>query len=346
MKPIELQREAARRLPEILTEILDQGGPVLPVRPESADERDDILLEIGGRRWRLELKSLSSPGTVADVASRFDAQSGDGALPVLVVPYMTKAGAKAADQRRLNWIDLSGNAHLRDGGLHVWVEGRPNKFKPRGRPSSAFAPKSSRVARVLLLDPERWWRQKDLSDHTGLDAGRVSRIVKRLEDDRLLERDGTLLRPLDRNLLLDAWVDEYRFSRHDTVTGHHSGNGIDLARDLGEQLRDADVEHAFTGLPAAWALDQFARFRLASVYVSGDPRNAADILGLRRGGKGANVQLIGPDDRGVFEGSREAAGIRCVSPVQVYLDLANLPERAAEAAEQMRTDGSLWRAES
>ena len=118
------------------------------------------------------------------------------------------------------------------------------------------------------------------------------------------------------------------------------------ARDLGEQLRDADIEHAFTGLPAAWALDQFARFRLASVYVSGDPRDAADILGLRRDGKGANAQLIGPDDRGVFSGAHEVDGIRCVSPVQVYLDLSNLPERAAEAAEQMRTDGSLRHTES
>jgi hypothetical protein len=346
MKLIELQREAVRRLPVILSEILDQDGPVLPVRAGSANERDDILVDVGGRRWRLELKPASSPGTVADVASSFDERQGDGALPVLLVPYMTQAGAKAAEQRRLNWIDLAGNAHLRDGGLHVWVRGRPNKFKPRGRPASAFAPKSSRVARVLLLEPERWWRQKDLSDRTDLDAGRVSRIVKRLEDDRLLERDGPLLRPRDRDLLLDAWVDEYRFSRHDTVTGHHSGNGIDLARDLGEQLRDANVRHAFTGLPAAWALDQFARFRLASVYVVGDPRDAADILGLRRDGKGANVQLIGPDDWGVLEGAREVAGIRCVSPVQIYLDLANLPERAAEAAEQMRTVGSLWHAES
>jgi hypothetical protein len=30
----------------------------------------------------------------------------------------------------------------------------------------------------------------------------------------------------------------------------------------------------------------------------------------------------------------------------VYLDLLNLPERAAEAAEQLRADGGLWNADT
>lgn len=58
------------------------------------------------------------------------------------------------------------------------------------------------------------------------------------------------------------------------------------------------------------------------------------------------MELIGQDDHGVLDGTREVVGIRCVSPVQASLDLARLPERAAGAAEQIRVDGSLWRGES
>lgn len=58
------------------------------------------------------------------------------------------------------------------------------------------------------------------------------------------------------------------------------------------------------------------------------------------------MELIGQDDHGVLDGTREVVGIRCVSPVQACLDLARLPERATEAAEQMRAEGSLWRGES
>lgn len=119
---------------------------------------------------------------------------------------------------------------------------------------------------------------------------------------------------------------------------------VELAQELDAHLEIAGIDHAFTGLPAAWALDPFARFRLVSVYVTGDPRVAADAVGLRRNERGANVQIIGPDDRGVFDGWRTIEDLPCVGPVQVYLDLGHLPERAAEAAEHLRAEGGLWHA--
>ena len=344
MQPVEFEREAIHRLPGILAELFDEPDSGRALISEPVDRGVDVLVDAGGRRWAIEAKTSSSPGTVATVAERLMGLDFGEAVPVLVVPYMTPAGAKAAAERRLNWIDLSGNAWLRDDDLYVWVQGRPNQFGVRGRPASPFAPKSSRVARVLLLDPSRWWRQKDLAEHADLDPGRVSRVVRSLEDEQLLERDGTRLRPRDPDLLLDAWADDYRFDRHDIITGHVSGSGVELARDLHASLDDAAIDHAFTGLPAAWALDPFARFRLVSVYVTGDPRVVADAVGLRRNERGANVQVIGPDDRGVFDGRRTVENLPCVAPVQVYLDLGQLPERASEAAEHLRSEGRLWNA--
>lgn len=342
MQGLEFEREAVRRLPAILADLFDEPTPEHALLRHPTDRGADAVIDAAGRRWLIEMKSSSSPGAVAAAADRLAALADNDAVALVVVPYMTPAGAKAAADRGLNWIDLSGNARLRDEDLYVWVQGRPNKFVGRGRPSSAFAPKSSRVVRAMLLGPERWWLQKELSEHTNLDPGRVSRVVRRLEGDQLLARDGTLLRPGDPDLLLDAWADDYRFDRHDIVTGHISGTGVELARELHERLRGADVDHAFTGLPAAWAIDHFARFRLSSVYVSGDPRDAADAVALRRNERGANVQLIGPDDIGVFDGRRVVDELPCVSAVQVYLDLGHLPERAAEAADQLRDHRKLW----
>jgi hypothetical protein len=255
---------------------------------------------------------------------------------------MSPAGAATADRARLNWIDLSGNAHIRAEDLHLWVQGRPNELHSRGRPSSPFAPKSARVTRTLLLDPSRWWRQKDIAGITGLDDGRVSRIVRRLDDEFLLERRERELRPRNPDLLLDAWAQEYRFSGHDIISGHLTGNGIDLARTIGESLESANIHHAFTGLPAAYAMDQFARFRLTTVYVEDDPREAAELLTARRVTKGANIQLVGPNDMGVFSGERDHEGLRCVAPVQTYLDLLQLPERANEAAHHLRAQHLRW----
>jgi Transcriptional regulator, AbiEi antitoxin, Type IV TA system len=340
---LQFERDALRRLPTILKDLLDEPD-IVPPQQQAPDGGLDAIINSHDRRWLIEIKSTAGPGVVASAAEQMARLAPLEGIAVLVVPFMTPAGAKAAAERELNWLDLSGNAHIRDKDLYVSIQGRPNQYTTRGRPSSAFAPKSSRVTRALLLDPERWWRQKELGEHTDLDAGRVSRVVRRLEDDELLARDRALLRPRDRGLLLDAWADDYRFDRHDIIAGHVSGSGIELARELDGRLRDADIDHAFTGLPAAWVLDRFARFRLNSVYVHGDPRAAADAIELRRNERGANVQLIGPDDRGVFDGQRNVDELPCVSSVQIYLDLLALPERASEAANELRHDGAIWHA--
>ena len=331
-----IKREAAHRLPEILAELLEEPGLRVD-SPSAADSGVDLVgNDERGHRWVFQVKVSSQPGRVADAARRMlGLQRGD-TIPVLVVPYMTPAGARAAEEAGLSWIDLSGNAHIRSDDLYVRVEGHPNQFRSRGRPSSPFAPKSARVTRVLLEDPGHWWRQKELVATTGLDDGNVSRIVRRLDEELLLERRERELRPRDPDRLLDAWAQDYRFTHHDILAGHISGNGIDLARDLAQRLGALDVRHAFTGLPAAWAIDHFARFRLTTVYVEGDPRDAAKRLELRQGSTGANVQLVGPDDLGVFIGEHLHDGLNCVSLAQVYLDLLHLPERAHEAAEYLR----------
>lgn len=331
-----IKREATHRLPGVLAELLDEPGLRLDAPSVTGGEVDLVGHDEQGHRWVFQVKASSQPGRLADAARRMRDLRSDDTIPVLVVPYMTPAGARAVEEVGLGWIDLAGNARIRSDDLYVRVEGRPNLFRSRGRPSSPFAPKSARVTRVLLEDPGRWWRQKELAAATGLDDGSVSRIVRRLDEELLLERRERKLRPRDPDRLLDAWAQDYRFTHHDILTGHISGSGIELARDLAQRLGALDVRHAFTGLPAAWAIDHFARFRLTTVYVEGDPRDAAKRLELRQGSGGANVQLVGPDDLGVFIGEHPHDGLNCVSPPQVYLDLLHLPERAPEAAEHLR----------
>jgi hypothetical protein len=339
------ERRALRDLPERLAELL--GRPAEIFRPEhaSADRGIDfIFADDQGHRWLGEVKSSSAPGVVATAGEKLAqyAAAVPDAIAVLVVPYMTAAGAATAAERGINWLDLSGNAHIRDEGLYIQVQGHPNAFPNRGRPSSPFAPKSARVARTLLAEPTRWWRQKDLVSATGLDDGRISRVVRRLGEEQLLARRDDELRPADPNLLLDAWAEDYRFDHHEVVLGHHSGNGIELARELSAKLTGFGIHHAVTGLPAAWLLDPFARFRLVSIYVTGDPVTVADQLQLRRNERGANVQLLAPADEGVMFGRQILDDIPAVSPVQTYLDLRHLPERAAEAADHLRDRHLLW----
>lgn len=343
---VKFEREAQQRLPQLLEELLDQPLGASIKREVSARGRPqaDAVGEINGQTWVFEIKNSSRPGIVAAASEQLSrmAEALGATMAILVVPHMGAAGCKTASDLGLNWIDLSGNASIRDGsGLYIQVQGKADKSATRGRPSSPFAPKSARITRELLIDPTRWWRQKDLAAVTGLDDGHVSRVIRRLRDERFLEESDLAFRPLDPLILLDAWAAEYRFDHHDAVLGHATGTGVELTRELDACLRAANVSHAFTGLPAAWLLTHFAQFRLSSVYVDRDPHEVADRIGLRVESRGANVQLLHPGDAGVFEGERELDRVACVSPAQVYVDLQHLPERASEAAAELRR-GGLW----
>lgn len=341
-----LEREAGQRIPGLLSQLLATDVPALS-RPSGHPRGIDYVLDdLGGRRWLFEVKRLSGPGRVAAAAAQLHAARAAFAdevetILVLVVPHMSPASADAAKAAGVSWLDLSGNASIDGEGLRVLVLGRPNAYPSVGRPASPFAPRSARVARTLLLDPERWWRQRDLVVATGLDDSQVSRTVRRLGEHLLLATREREVRPRDPGRLLDAWAAGYRFDRHDVVSGHLSGSGVDLARHLSERLGDAGARHAFTGLPAAWAIDRFATFRIATAYVEGDPRDVAGAVGMRREERGANVQLVGPNDDGVFAGTTLRDDLLCVSTVQVYLDLLQLPERAREAADHLRAE-HLW----
>ena len=56
-----------------------------------------------------------------------------------------------------------------------------------------------------------------------------------------------------------------------------------------------------------------------------------------------NLWLVQPNDEGVFHGTEQVKGILCVSPVQAFLDLKAVPERAEEAAEQLQKELLRWR---
>lgn len=332
------------QLPALLKELTR-----LPAKRAKGDSADDLLLRLGPYLVAVEAKSSSRAAAVAQAAESARAaarRAGWRVIPLVAVPFMGDVGAKVCAEQGVGFVDLSGNADINAPGLRVRVSGKPNLFVQRGRPSSVFAPKSSRVARIMLQDPKRSWRQTQLADASQLGPGYVSRICKRLEEDRLIERTAEGgVQPRDPNLMLEAWQSQYDFRRHDIRQGHvPSHSGEELARKLSEACGALSVPYALTGLAAAWLLAPFAGYRLVTVYLrkpAGD--KLLQRLGWHEEKRGANLWLIRPNDDGVFYGSQTIAGVECVSPVQAYLDLRGLPERAEEAAEHLRKERLQWR---
>lgn len=338
------------RIPAVLAELLD-----LPVKEASLPRGTgsaleiDLVLAAGSHTFLVEYKAT---GTLASMAGAVEQVQEcakhlrSKVIPLVATRYMGSVAAGFCQRRGVSWLDLSGNAHIVTAGIKIHVQGLPDRFKRAGRPPSLFTPRSSRIARVLLSDPKlRWLTQRELSKLAGLSEGSTSRIVHGLEAQSLVVRDASgKVRPSDPNLLLDAWQEAYDFSRHHLIEGHiGSRTSDDLIREVAATLRKRKVEYALTGLGAAWLLTHHAGFRLVTLYLRGVPKeDLLEALNIREESRGSNTWLVVPNDDAVFAGKAEIEGVSCASPLQVYLDLTGHPERAKEAALELRKTRLQW----
>ena len=335
---------AIRQAAERLAEILEAPGLAEDARFEerTSDGRMwDAVIRVRGHCFVLEWTRSGSVSLAAGgvhllgmARSSFSYE----VIPVLAVPYMGEAAQELCARADLAWLDLSGNARIVVPGIFYQNLGNPNRFRRPGRPESAFGPRGSRVARLLLMEPSKAMRQHEIASGAGLNEGHVSRVARKLLEADLVERNEDGIRVTDRRTLLDAWREDYRFDRHQVIRGHVSaGGGESLTRSIAEALDRANSPYAATALPAAWLHTRYAEFRLSTVYLSSLPSAAVrQALGFREEAREANTWLVVPNDDGVFDGAERVDGIRCVHPLQAYLDLKDHPERAEEAAAELR----------
>ena len=333
-------RQAADRLAEILD--VPKLAEDTHILVGTNDGRQwDAVLAARGFSFVLEWKRSGSLGHVAAAIRQLEMAKRSlphEVIPLLAVPYMGEAAQERCAQADLPWLDLSGNARIIVPGIFYQNLGNPNRFLRAGRPESAFGSKGARITRRLLMEPTKPVRQRTLASSSGLDEGHTSRIVGKLLEAGLVIRGEDGISVTDPNALLDAWRDDYRFDRHDVIRGHIASRGGDLLiQAISGILSRIEEPYAATALPAAWLWTRYAGFRLSTVYLSNPPSAALKKeLGFREEARGANTWLVVPNDDGVFDGVELVDGIRCVHPVQAYVDLKDHPERATEAAEELR----------
>ena len=343
-EPLALEK-VARRLEELLEPPAKASRPAGP----AAGSQPDVVIRVGDHAYLVEWKASGDvAGVAAGIRRLASLRNGSRTdqVALLAVPFMGDAGRRICSESGVSWLDLSGNAHIDAPGVHVRVEGKENRFKRRGRPSNPFAPKSSRIARWLLLHPDEFHIQKEIATAIDVGAGFVSRVVRRLGELGLIERNEEgAVRARDPKLLLEAWAEHYAFERHHLLRGHVAArSGDELLARASSVLSSAGIEHAATGLAGAWLLTHFAAFRTVTCYVADLPSNEVlDSLGFHEEERGANLWLALPVDEGVFAGVEERDGLPCASPLQVWLDLKGQPERAGEAARHLEETLLSWR---
>jgi hypothetical protein len=319
-------------------------------RTRAIDEswRPDARLRAGETWFAVEFKAAASTEQIGSAIHRLSVLSQRQDIPLLVAPYMGRAGRELCRAAGMAWLDLSGNAEIETPSLRLRILGEPNRYKRSGRPESLFAPKSARAARLFLTDVQREWLQYQLAKATELSAGYLSRLLPRYEEAGFIQHthEGRALRyrVTHPDSLLDAWYSDYDFNRHTILRGHvASRSGMELLRELSVAFSRQQVEYAATGLAGAWMWQPFAAFRTVTLYLAELPsRELLSAIGFHEGVRGSNTWLVVPDDAGVFTGTIIRDEIRVVTPIQAYLDLKDQPERSQEARDELRRVQFAW----
>ena len=313
----------------------------------------DAVIEAEPYEFIIEYKTSVSAGIITGAIQQvqryhsiYSSQCTRNCIPLIVVPYMSRSCVEVCLNSQVCWMDLSGNARIQSRGLMILISGNPNKYVARGRPRSLFSPKSSRIPRLLLMNPNKPITQREIAHETELGEGYVSKLISRLERENYVVRQkDRSVKLLDPNLLLDAWYDAYDFNDNKTVVGYiPSRSGESLLNKLISELKRNKIGFAFTGMAAAWQMIEYAGFRSVEIYFERNlDTDFIRSLDLVEGEKGKNTTLvIKPFDKGVFLGARVWSNIRCVHPIQVWLDLKNKPERSKEVAQELRNRLLNW----
>ena len=167
-----LEQEVPKRLAELLAVPANRVRVKLePSIPGDRSNRADLLVSVSGFKFAVQWKASGGAAAVAmavRAVRRFVEKSREKLIPLVAAPFIGEVGQRLCAEAGVGWLDLSGNAHLVAPGLRVNIEGKPNQFKRAGRPRSLFAPKSSRIARWLLIEPERAFSQRELAKVGGL----------------------------------------------------------------------------------------------------------------------------------------------------------------------------------
>ena len=366
-----LERNAADRLAAELQEVPFLASASIRRESTHGDSRVDFILSVRSpkfnRRLVCEVKSGGQPRIARQAClnlldySRSDKRD----YPVFIAPYISPAAAAICDQYQVGYLDLAGNCRLAFDQVYIRRERFPNQSVQKRDLRSLYSPKAERVLRVLLGAGKRSWRMQELANEANVSLGQVANVKKLLADREWIQQVGTLqamrgasaadyqekigfrLRSLDEAVLpmLREWSQNYRIERS-AASEYDSLKPIPQTEaELLASSRRTKAKLAFSGFSGAVRFAPAVRYQRVTAYVLGDLPELSDQLGLKPVSSGANVTLVEPYDEGVFYGTREVEGAPIVSPVQLYLDLAQTKGRGEEAASAILQEviRPLWR---
>lgn len=266
-------------------------------------------------------------------------------LMMVVAPYLSKSVRAALEDLGISYADATGNTRLvlDEPGLFVLAPGAQSNPQPDKRRLSLRGVKAGRVVQALAASTPPLG-VRELAQRAGTDPGYTSRLLTLLDAEALVDRTSRgKVERIDWRGLLSRWATDAPLSSRTKESTWIAPRGI---KSLFERLKSASIRYLITGSAAAAQVAQVAPTRLVSLYVD-DPAAAAEALDLRQADAGANVILLEPEDRNIYEVVMKNEGLRFAPLTAIAADLLTGPGRSPAEADAlldwMAAHEEVWR---
>ncbi len=264
-----------------------------------------------------------------------------GTYPMVIVPYLSENHLNVLQQAGVSGVDLCGNGIVSvPGRLHVYRTGQVNRFPHSAPIKNVYRGVSSTVGRVFLTEPgfESVTRVRDAVWRRGVDVSlpTVSKVLKVLQEDLIVSRDGGEIRLLQAEKLLDRLAEN--FKAPEVRRCHRARTPCDraeLLQRLNEQAGRYEVHWALSGIGSAPRYSVRAAPEILSIYCTDQHRLLTGIE-ARETDRFPNLEVLETSDRVVYFDRRWEDGCPWASPVETYLELLHGDKRERETAEQVR----------
>ena len=251
---------------------------------------------------------------------------------MFVAPYISEKTTEMLRNAGIGFLDLAGNCFISFGSLFIQKEGKKNPFLSRRKFSSLFKVKASRILRVLLFDPNRYWKIAELAKEAKVSVGHAYNVKEELLNRELAVVGDRGMRLSEPGSLLQEWCDNYRFEATQFKSFYSLSNMAQLEKQIDEVCGKQKMRYALSGFAGAARLAPFVRYHRIHCYVENSADDMAKHLELKSVTSGENIIFMNPPDDGVFYNAQRIEGMHLVSPIQLYLDLNTLSDRGKEAA--------------
>ncbi len=300
----------------------------------------------------VEIKTVATPQNIlmaAQLLKRYVADDEqEDKIPLLIAPYIGNKQAKILTDNGISWLDLSGNMLIRvSNRIYIERTGKPNRFPDTAPIKKIFQGTSSLVSRALLLKPKGFSTLYEIVDfinnrNAKVTLSTVSKVLKSLEEELLVDRSKSLISVADPEKLLERLAEGYKNSMEQKKRNTYRFviEGIErLSYSNPNAIRTASEDYLACGFYAA-QIKGLAVTDKITIFVKDIEqfrrKAAEELVSITADEEFGNSIITETSDPGVWFNPDWQAWNAIVNDVELYLEMMVDTPRGPKIAEQLK----------